>query len=283
MLADVGAWIGSISGTLLIGSFLALSAAEALRPKRTQRLSLGLRWTTNLGVQAVNFLLLSFIAPAAVASIVAGPLHWQPAADAVPFVGGITILVFGMLALDLFSYASHRLSHAVFPLWRLHAVHHSDIELDASTGVRHHPLEALFVAGLNAAVFAIVGLPVWVYPIYGALAVVAALLQHADVALPPRLDALLRTVIVTPAMHEVHHSTDARDYDTNFGTVFTFWDRLFGTYREAPALGTDAVAFGVDPFTAPAYAAPHWGLLLPFMIRRPARDADRARVTPKAA
>lgn len=268
MIADVGAWVGSISGTLLVGSFLVLSTVESLRPKRTQRLGLGLRWTTNLGVQTINFFLVPIIAPAAIAAFVAGPMHWHPVADAVVVVGAAPVLVFGFLALDLFGYVSHRLSHAIFPLWRLHAVHHADTELDASTGVRHHPFEVLAVAAISAAVFAIVGLPVWVYPLYGAVALVAALWQHANLALPPKLDALLRKVVVTPAVHEIHHSIDIRDHDTNFGTVLTVWDHLFGTYREAPVLGTGAVAFGVDPFTTPAYAAPHWGLLLPLKIRR---------------
>lgn len=272
MFSALGAWADAINVYLLIGSFLALALVEALRPLREQRLSLGARWTTNLGLQAINSVLPTLLAAAVAGLLVPrAPAFWTPAAAMVPYVGELPILLFGVLALDLYTYWMHRLQHGVFPLWRLHAVHHADGELDASTGVRHHPFEALIVTGGSLAVFVLLGLPGWTYPIYAALVIVASLTQHANASLPPSVERALRTVVVTPAMHEVHHSSDERDHDNNYGTIFSFWDRLFGTYRAAPALGADRVRFGVEPFTADAYAAPHWGLLLPLKIRREPR------------
>ena len=270
MFAALGAWADAINAYLLIGMFLALALLEALRPGREQRLSLGVRWTTNLGLQAINSVLAVVVAPAIAAGMLlclAG-IAWQPAGALEPYVGEAPTLLLGILVLDLYTYWVHRLQHAVFPLWRLHAVHHSDAELDASTGFRHHPFEMLLVMGGSLLVFAALGLPGWAYPVYGALVIVASLTQHANATLPPSIDRVLRTVVVTPAMHEVHHSLDELDHDSNYGTIFSFWDRLFGTYRHAPELGAGLVSFGVAPFTSAAYAAPHWGLLLPIKIQR---------------
>ena len=263
----LGLWAGSISLSLLIGSFLGLAVIEALRPARETRLRLRVRWSSNIGLQAINTVLISFLAPAALIEM-AGSMPWRPAFWAEPYVGDAAILVVGVLALDLYAYGIHRVQHAVFPLWRFHAVHHSDTELDATTGFRHHPLETVLVTLCGLLVFVLLGFPWWVYPVYSALAIVAAIMQHANTTLHPGLDRVLQTVFVTPSLHDVHHSTDKRDYDSNFATVFSFWDRLFGTYKPAPALGADRVAFGIEPFTDQKYAAPIWALLLPLKIKR---------------
>lgn len=267
MLQALGTWLAAVNLTLLIAAFLALALLETWRPHREHRLGLALRWTTNLGLFAINTLAVGLLLPLAAMTVWTWTPSWRPAADAVATIGPLPVLLVAMLALDLSSYAMHRLEHAVHPLWRLHAVHHADTHLDASTGVRHHPLEYLLAAALGAAVITLLGLPAWAVSIYAAIAVTAAVAQHANLVLPARLDACLRPVLVTPALHEVHHSADIRDHDSNYGTLFSFWDRLFGTYRETSQAGAFRIRFGVEPFTADRYAALHWGLLLPLKVQ----------------
>jgi sterol desaturase/sphingolipid hydroxylase (fatty acid hydroxylase superfamily) len=110
-------------------------------------------------------------------------------------------------------------------------------------------------------------LPAWVLAIYALLAIVAALFQHVNARAPDALDHLLRCALVTPALHRIHHSVNTEEYNANFGTVFSIWDRLFGSYRHLPT-GHDVSAFGVEPFTAARYAQPYWALWLPFMLSR---------------
>jgi sterol desaturase/sphingolipid hydroxylase (fatty acid hydroxylase superfamily) len=272
MLPVVGVWIGSISTAVLVGSLLILTAAETLRPRREQFISLGLRWTTNVGLQVLNSVLFAVLAPAFAATALLGLVapHWHPAASVLPYLGEPGVLVLGVALLDLANYWVHRLSHRVFTLWRVHAVHHADPELDTSTGFRHHPAEALISFATSSAVFMLLGLPGWVYPLFATVVVVTSLAQHSNLALPGPLDRALRLLFVTPAMHHVHHSVDRRDFDCNYGEVLSIWDRLFGTYRAAPARGVDRVRFGVEPFTAAEFASPLWGLLLPFKIKRQA-------------
>ncbi len=269
MLQALGTWLAAIDLTVLIAAFLAFALLEVWRPHREHRVGLALRWTTNLGLFAINTLAAGLLLPLAAVTLTtwAWTPTWHPAADAVDTLGPLPVLLVTMLALDLSSYAMHRVEHAALPLWRLHAVHHADTHLDASTGVRHHPLEYLLAAGIGAAVITLLGLPTWAVSIYAAIALAAAVTQHANLVLPARLDAWLRPIFVTPAIHEVHHSVDTRDHGSNYGTLFSFWDRLFGTYSPAPASGADDIRFGVEPFTAATYAAPHWGLLLPLRIQ----------------
>jgi sterol desaturase/sphingolipid hydroxylase (fatty acid hydroxylase superfamily) len=267
MLQAFGTWLATVNLILLIVAFLGLAFLEVWRPKREHRLGLGTRWTTNLGLQVINSVLADLLLPLAAVTVVSA--FWTPAwrlTDAA--VGALPVLLLTMLALDLAGYALHRAQHAALPLWRLHVVHHSDTDLDTSTGFRHHPLEYLVSIVVGIAVIGLLGLPPWAVSIYAALALIAGVAQHANLVLPPRLDRWLRYALVTPAMHEVHHSVDPDDHDCNFGTVFSFWDRLFRTYRAAPAAGADQIRFGVEPFTAPRFAAPHWALLLPLKIRR---------------
>ena len=178
------------------------------------------------------------------------------------------MLVLGVLVLDLYAFGMHWLQHQVFALWRLHSVHHADVEMDVSTTLRHHPLEVLLSSAGGAIVFALLGIPPWVFPVYALAGITGALIQHANVGKAGRLDRALRTVFVTPGMHQVHHSSEERDFNANFGNLFSFWDRLFGSYRAEPALGRAAMAFGVEPFTDPAFAHPRWALLLPMALRR---------------
>jgi sterol desaturase/sphingolipid hydroxylase (fatty acid hydroxylase superfamily) len=137
----------------------------------------------------------------------------------------------GFAALDLVAYVSHRLMHVIAVMWRMHRVHHSENDLDLTTGFRFHPLETLFTEGLALAALALVGTPPAAAG-FAALAIIAQdFFTHGNVRIPESVDRILRWLIITPSMHRVHHSEEIAHQNANFGTMFSLWDRLFGTYR----------------------------------------------------
>jgi sterol desaturase/sphingolipid hydroxylase (fatty acid hydroxylase superfamily) len=137
----------------------------------------------------------------------------------------------GFLLLDLFDYGYHRLSHRVRPLWLMHAVHHSDPRLDTTTGMRFHPAEVAIEVVLKVALLLALGLPLWVEGARAVLLNPANLLQHANVAFPAWVERWPAWLLVTPAMHRIHHSPDMPETNSNYGAIFSLWDRMFGTYR----------------------------------------------------
>ena len=162
-----------------------------------------------------------------------------------------------------------RLEHALFPLWRLHAVHHADV--DASTAVRHHPIEAILNGIVMLAFMLVLGMPLWTLPTYAVIALAVQAAQHANLKLPARLERSLGLALMTPGLHRTHHASTPEYYGTNFGTVLSVWDRCFFTLAP-PLPDRDPPSFGVAPFQAERYARPHWALFLPFVMRRPQGD-----------
>lgn len=186
---------------------------------------------------------------------------------ALPFA---VVAVVTVLARSLSTYAVHRLSHAAPLLWRVHRVHHADAGVDLSTGLRNHPAELAIVAPMLAGVTVLLGLDAGVLLIYEAVALPFALWSHANLRLPPGLDRRLRWLLVTPAMHHVHHSAVRAEADSNYGDVFSGWDRLFGTYRVLDHDALDAARFGLQGEDAPAHLARQ---LLSPLRRQPRRVA----------
>lgn len=155
------------------------------------------------------------------------------------------LVITGILATDLFHYWWHRACHAVPWLWRLHRVHHSDTHLDASTGTRFHAFETALGIVLLVGFMLLAGIPFWVELVRTLLLNPLALAQHANVNFPPWLDRVARPLIVTPKVHRVHHSPLRAEQDSNYGQVFSFWDRLFGTFRSPPATTTEVGVAGM--------------------------------------
>jgi sterol desaturase/sphingolipid hydroxylase (fatty acid hydroxylase superfamily) len=176
-------------------------------------------------------------------------------------------LVVGVAAIDALSYALHRAFHASPILWRFHALHHSDPELDVSTTVRHHPGEALLMGLAVGILAAAVGMSPFVIGLYASLNLVVQFFAHANVGLPTRLANTLAWVVVTPVLHRVHHSRHPADVATNYGLVFSVWDRLLGTYRSEPEYGEDGIEFGVDHLREPYFQRLDRMLWLPFVVR----------------
>lgn len=235
---------------VFISVLLCMLLAESLAPRRRQPADRIRRWLTHGGIQLINGVLLRLLFPgAAVGLAVFGEAqgwgvlsHWSwPAA---------LQLLITLLLLDLAIYAQHVATHHWSWLWRLHRMHHSDTQVDASTALRFHPLEILLSMLWKGALILLLGLPAWAVLIYEMLLNAMALFNHANWRLPLVLDRLLRRVLVTPDMHRVHHSVHVHETNANFGNLLSIWDRLFATYVAQPRDGHERMRLGLAQFRA---------------------------------
>ncbi len=222
---------------------------EIIAPKRALTVSKVLRWTNNLGLVFLNNLILRLLFPAAAIGIAAfaaehgwGFLNYY----SIPFSLSI---VLSIIAMDFIIYLQHVLVHAVPALWRLHRVHHADLDYDVTTGTRFHPIEIILSMLIKFATITVLGAPVVAVIIFEIILNVMAMFNHGNVGLPKALDSLLRWFIVTPDMHRIHHSVEDDETNSNFGFNLSCWDRLFGTYRDQPRAGHLAMKIGIHHFT----------------------------------
>jgi sterol desaturase/sphingolipid hydroxylase (fatty acid hydroxylase superfamily) len=184
-------------------------------------------------------------------------------------------LLVGVIALDLANYAQHRLAHAVPLLWRFHRIHHCDLDVDCGTSLRHHPGEALVSQAVVLATVVAVGVSPLAVLVGLALAAVASVFNHGNIALPRRVDAALRLLVVTPDMHRIHHSTQPAESNSNFANLLPWWDWLFSTYRRDPHSDQRRMALGLEIARTPRDVTLWKLLLMPF---RPLPEADDRRI-----
>jgi sterol desaturase/sphingolipid hydroxylase (fatty acid hydroxylase superfamily) len=178
--------------------------------------------------------------------------------------GWLAVLL-AVIALDLALYLQHVLFHAVPLLWRLHMVHHADLDFDVTTGLRFHTIEILLSAGIKSAAVLLLGAPALAVLIFEVLLSATSMFNHGNLKLPLWLDRVLRLLVVTPDMHRVHHSQTPRETNSNFGFNLPWWDFLLGTYRSQPAAGHDAMEIGLAQFRDESAGRLHWMLALPFL------------------
>lgn len=223
---------------VFVVAFLAAFLLETVRPFRALESSTPWRWISNGALLAVTSVLTRFayvLTGVALAAAEHGSRYGLLNRMAIPYV--LRFLI-GFLSLDLAQYLVHRLHHATF-LWRVHQIHHSESDLDVTTGLRFHPGEALVSQSGFLIVIALLGVP----PSAVIAATLVILIQdfftHANLVMPASADHALRWVIVTPGMHRTHHSDIISDQNTNFGTIFSIWDRCFGTYLSEPSMGAN--------------------------------------------
>src|SRR3954454_7998963 len=234
--------------SVFAGVFALLAAWEALAPRRSQAIGRAWRWPNNLGVVVVDTLVLRVLFPtAAVGFALICEHHGWGALNNVSLPLWAKCLV-AVVALDLVLYAQHVTFHAVPVLWRLHRMHHADLEFDVTTGVRFHPVEIGLSMLIKFAAVALIGAPALAVLIFEVLLNATSMFSHSNVRLPEQIDRVLRWLVVTPDMHRVHHSTERRETDSNFGFNLPWWDRLFGTYRAQPAAGHEKMQLGLSVF-----------------------------------
>jgi sterol desaturase/sphingolipid hydroxylase (fatty acid hydroxylase superfamily) len=256
---------------VFLGVFALVAGWEAVSPRRSRRFTRRERWPHNLGLLALDVLLLRVLAPgAAIAVALAAEAHgWGLLSDsALPTWARVLVAI---VALDLAIYLQHVLFHAVPALWRLHRVHHADTDFDVTTGTRFHPIEIVLSTGIKAAMVAAIGAPAIAVMAFEVLLNATAMLNHANGRLPAPVDRWLRWLVVSPDMHRVHHSVVVEEANSNFGFNLPYWDRLLGTYRARPADGHPGMTIGLSTFREAREARLDRLLLQPFRGRQDLR------------
>jgi sterol desaturase/sphingolipid hydroxylase (fatty acid hydroxylase superfamily) len=251
---------------LFAGVLLLMALWEALAPRRRPTVSKSLRWSSNLGLVALDTLAARFLVPVgAVGTAWLAQQRGWGVLNNVPLPGWLAVAL-AVVALDFAIYLQHVMFHAVPLLWRLHMVHHADLDFDASTGVRFHPIEILLSLGIKMGVVVLLGASAGAVLLFEVLLNATSVFNHGNVRLPGWLDRLLRLVVVTPEMHRVHHSVLARETNSNFGFNLPWWDFLFGTYRAQPAEGHERMTIGLKQLRDERQVERlHWMLALPFV------------------
>ncbi|WP_422372575.1 sterol desaturase family protein [Hoeflea sp.] len=248
--------------------FVTLAAIELAAPRLERNEMRGAlksrRWVTNLAMVVLSSVLLRIVFPLAAV----GTALWAQAQGygLMPLIG-MPLWLAGILAfiiLDFAIWLEHVVSHKWPLLWRIHRMHHADTGFDLTTALRFHPLEIVLSMVWKAAVIIALGAPPLAVLVFEIVLNGAAMFNHANIKLPKSVDALLRLVIVTPDMHRIHHSTDPRETDSNYGFNLAIWDRLFSTYTHAPRRGETGIEIGLKEWRDDRPANLVWALALPF-------------------
>jgi len=248
---------------------LALVAlAEIAAPRRRLTVSKLRRWASNLGIVFLNSVLVRVLLPATAAgfAIFADGRGWG-AFNYLDVPSWLAIAT-SVIILDCAIYLQHVMFHAVPAFWRLHRMHHADLDFDVTTGARFHPIEILLSMVIKFAVIAVIGAPAAAVIIFEVLLNATSMFNHGNLRLPLGLDRALRWFIVTPDMHRVHHSIEDHETNSNFGFNLPWWDRVFGTYKDQPDAGHEAMTIGIRDYREPRTACDLPGMLvLPFLGR----------------
>ena len=252
--------------TFFLGIFALMAVLEAWAPRRPRALLRRRRWFTNWSIQAVDVLALRAFAVFTPLLAVGAAVDASSQGIGLFNQVGLPLVLEGVLAIlifDLAIWTQHLITHKIPILWRLHRVHHADRDMDVTTAIRFHPVEIVLSMALKIGLVYLIGPAAWAVVVFEVILNGTSLFNHANLALPGPVDAVIRRVLVTPDMHRIHHSAWREEHDSNYGFSLSLWDRIFGTYRAAPADGHDAMTVGLQWQDArPARLG--WSLWLPF-------------------
>jgi sterol desaturase/sphingolipid hydroxylase (fatty acid hydroxylase superfamily) len=248
------------------GVLVVMALWEAIAPRRSRTVSKTMRWFSNLGIAALNTIIWRAVLPwtAVGSAIIATEHHWGLFNNiALPHW---QFVVLSIIALDLIVYLQHVMFHALPTLWRLHKVHHADLDFDVTTGLRFHPIEILLSMGIKIVTVMLLGAPVLAVSIFEVLLNATAMFNHGNVVLPAQIDRPLRWLVVTPDMHRIHHSVIPQETNSNFGFNLPWWDYIFGTYCDRPQDGHQDMSIGLAEYQKDLRVE-HlaWMLILPFL------------------
>lgn len=255
--------------SIRLGCFLAVFAVmviwETVAPRRRLTSPKRLRWFHNLSLTVLNSLVMRVLFPAAaVGTAFVGELSsWGffntfrvPSAPA----GLLSLFL-----LDLTIYTQHFVFHRVPFFWRLHRMHHTDLDIDITTGARFHTIEIIASMVVKISAVIIMGAPAWSVLLFEILLNATSMFNHSNIRIPISVDEFLRKIVVTPDMHRVHHSVIIEETNSNFGFNFPWWDRIFMTYRDQPSLGHEEMVIGLADFRDQKYLTLPWMLAVPFL------------------
>lgn len=256
-----------------LGIFLTLFGLlaiwEIITPRRKRVGSKPVRWFSNFTLVGMNTLLVPVIVPIVALTMagLAGERGWGLLNNYE--LSYPVSVVLSVIVLDFVIYLQHIMFHAVPILWRLHRVHHSDVDLDVTSGTRFHLIEIVISMMIKVCAVALLGAPVLAVLIFEVLLNGTAMFNHANIRLPIAADRVLRLFVVTPDMHRIHHSVIKEELNTNFGFNLPWWDHLCGTYRAQPVQGHEGMTIGVDRFRSPRDQYPDRLLVQPFFAGSP--------------
>jgi len=228
--------------------FFVVAQSEKIAPRRILLKSKFKRWISNLGMQIIDVVVLRLVFPVfpVGVSVICAQRGWGLLNyyQIIPPVA----LIIGVLALDFIIYLQHRMFHFVPIFWRVHMVHHTDQDIDVTTALRFHPLEIILSLLIKFAAVAAIGAPPLSVLIFEVMLNGASMFNHGNLRIPLPFDRIIRTALVTPDMHRVHHSVVVRETNSNYGFSFSWWDRLFGTYIAQPQEGHDKMKIGLNGY-----------------------------------
>jgi len=231
-----------------LSAFLFMAAWEIAAPQRSLRTPKGTRWFRNLSITVLDGLAGRFVFPlqGAALAVVAGQQDWGlfNRLDVPSLPAGILSLIL----LDLAIYLQHVMFHKVPILWYFHGMHHTDLDVDVTTGTRFHPIETVLSLLIKMGLIVVLGVPPWSFVAFEILLNVTSMFNHSNIAIGRAAERILRLIVVTPDMHRVHHSVVIREHNSNFGFNLPWWDRLFHTYKDQPDAGHDAMVIGLANF-----------------------------------
>jgi sterol desaturase/sphingolipid hydroxylase (fatty acid hydroxylase superfamily) len=247
------------------GIFAVMAIWELVASRRSLTTSKTLRWLSNLTITFLNPFVVRMVIPIMPVgmALLAQKGGWG-------FLNNLPLpyllkVVVGVMILDLVIYLQHVMFHAIPILWRLHMMHHADLDFDVTTGLRFHPIEIILSMVIKLSVVALIGPPALAVLIFEVLLNATSMFNHGNIRLPLGIDRKLRLLVVTPDMHRVHHSVVIRETNSNFGFNLPWWDRLLGTYRDQPAAGHQGMTIGLAQFRNPRRLTLPWMLALPFI------------------
>jgi len=248
-----------------LGILVIMFLWERIAPRRPLTTSKIARWSSNLGLVLIDSIVVRLVFPTALAGValLAQQRGWGLFNSFE--LSTLLKIIFSVLILDLAIYLQHAMFHSIPLFWRLHMVHHSDMDIDVTTGVRFHPIEILLSMGIKMVVVILMGAPPASVLIFEIILNGTSMFNHGNVRYLRQVDSFLRLIVVTPEMHRVHHSTIRWETNSNLGFSFPWWDRLFGTYRNQPAKGHLEMTIGLDQYKEPQKLTFLWLIALPFI------------------
>lgn len=250
---------------MMLGVLAIMATWEWVAPRRALSVSKAYRWSNNFGVIALGTLLTRLVVPAgAVGLAVFVESQGWGLLQVVNLPLWLTVLI-AIVVLDFTIWAQHVMFHAIPALWRLHRMHHADLDIDVTTGLRFHPLEILLSFGIKATVIVALGVPAVAVLLFEIILSSLAMFNHSNVRMPLAVDRILRLLIVTPDFHRVHHSWYPHETNSNFGFNLSLWDRIMGTYRAQPDDGHDGMTIGINQFRDPKWERLDKMLIQPFV------------------
>ncbi|WP_019504416.1 sterol desaturase family protein [Pleurocapsa sp. PCC 7319] len=239
---------------------------EIIDPFRPLSVPKPMRWFSNLGLVVLNAVILRAVFPLTAVGMAAIATEKNSGLFNVITLPQWQVVVLSVIGLDLIIYLQHVLFHTLPTLWRLHKVHHADLDFDVTTGLRFHPLEILLSMGIKITAILLLGAPVIAVLIFEILLNATSMFNHGNVSLPAKCDRLLRLFLVTPDMHRIHHSVLPQETNSNFGFNLTWWDYVFGTYRACALVSQQDMTIGLSEYQKNLRVEQlHWMLILPFL------------------